>query len=166
VRQAEGLELASCQQPELTCKALELVARLFTAADTVAGASAESLNHFCAKVLQLCEYAAGQLSKAVLQADGLVRQQQLFGLVLSCGKLAAVAVRSRQPDSLLMIGAWITVMSGVQLSSGEAVAGGSSSSSSGSGDGSSSSDGKAAAARREVAYMTLVSFARGFLLAG
>jgi hypothetical protein len=86
VRGARGLEAAYCQQPQLTCKALELAVRLFTAAEAAGavGSDPELLSHFCSTVLQLCRSAAEQLSKAALQAEGSVRQQ-LFGLVLSCG---------------------------------------------------------------------------------
>jgi hypothetical protein len=113
-------------------------------------------------VLHLCESAARQLGQAALQPENTLKQQ-LFGLVLSCGKLAVRQLRSRQPDAdslfTLVLVAHDALMLGVQLSTGDEAAG-SSSSSTGSGSGT------AAAAQREEAYMSLVLIARGFLLAG
>jgi hypothetical protein len=155
----QGTEAAYRQQPELTCKALELVVRLH-AANAVAGSglvlSLSAVLNFCSTVLQLCQDAAAQLSMAASSAKGAVRQQ-LLSLVLSCSKLAAVR-RDTEPgpgNSLALI-ARDEMMLGVQLSSGEADAGSSSS----------SCVGTAGAAQREAAYMSLVLVARGFLLAG
>jgi uncharacterized membrane protein YgcG len=149
---------------------------------TAAAAAAAASNGSCliAQVLRLCNSAARQLSTAALPAEGSVRQQQLFSLVLSCSKLAAVRLHSRQPDSdsLLAQVAWSAVLTGVQLSSNNADGssssrgGGNSSSSSSSngeaGGGSSGGGGggEATAAQLEAGYMSLVLAARGFLLAG
>jgi hypothetical protein len=67
VHQAQGLEAAYSQQPELTLKALELAVRLHTAVSGDSAPRAEQLCHFCLTVLQLCKSAAGKLSTAALQ---------------------------------------------------------------------------------------------------